>query len=75
MFAEVLLTDFISFTSSQPLDWHCGKVANCKRMEKSGNIRTCSDCSDSVQGKTTLSTEDPFENIEEILIEQSSYGS
>ena len=65
MFAEVLLTDFLSFNSSQLLDRQCGRAANCKRMEKSGNIRTCSDCSDSVQGKTTLSTEDPFENIEE----------
>ena len=48
MFAEVLLTAFRSFQkySSQPLDRQCGKALNCKRMEKSENIRTCSDCSD-----------------------------
>ena len=48
VFAEVLLTVFRSFQkySSQPLDRKCGKALNCKRMEKSGKIRTCSDCSD-----------------------------
>ena len=48
MFAEVLRTVFRSFQkySSQPLDRQCGKALNCKRMEKSKNIRTCSDCSD-----------------------------
>ena len=48
MFAEVLLTVFRSFQkySSQALDRQCGKALKCKRMEKRGNIRTCSDCSD-----------------------------
>ena len=45
---EEKITVFRSFQkySSQPLDRQCGKALNCKRMEKSGNIRTCSDCSD-----------------------------
>ena len=44
----MLLTDFMSFQkySLQPFHMQCGKAANYWRMEKSGNIRTCSDCSD-----------------------------
>ena len=56
MFAEVLLTVFRSFQkySSQPLDRQCGKALNCKRIEKSENIRTCSDCSDCSRGDNLI---------------------
>ena len=45
----------------QSLDSKCGKAANCKRMKQSGNI---------IQRETTLSPEDPFENIKAILIQK-----